>query len=334
MGVKLGEIIHKKQIEFEDLKNKKIAIDFSNMAYQFLSSIRQQDGTPLQDSEGNITSVYVGLTLRIPNLLSKQIYPCFIFDGLPPILKIKTQEERAYRKRIAEGKLREAKEAEDIPKMLKYSKQTIRLNKKIIETSKELLKAFGLPVIQSPSESDSQIAHMCEKGDVWAGASSDLDLLLQGCPKTITNLTVTQKRKLSSGAYIKTTPELIELKQVLKDLKISQDQLIVVAILTGTDYNPGGVSRIGPKTALKLVREYKNFDELFEKVEASFNWKQIYAVFKSMPIMKNYQLKFKEPDQDKISDILLKHDFSKERVEKILEKITKRKKDQKGLNEF
>ena len=69
MGVKLSSIINKKQIEFSDLKGKKIAIDFSNMAYQFLSSIRAQDGTPLMDSKGKVTSVYVGIFSRISNSL-------------------------------------------------------------------------------------------------------------------------------------------------------------------------------------------------------------------------------------------------------------------------
>ena len=37
-----------------------------------------------------------------------------------------------------------------------------------------------------------------------------------------------------------------------------------------------------------------------------------------MPIMKNYQLKFKEPDIEKIKKILVEqHDFSEERVSKI-----------------
>ena len=77
MGVKLSGIINKKAIDFSDLKGKKIAVDFSNMAYQFLSSIRSQEGAPLMDSHGNITSVYVGIFSRISNLMSQGIKPCF-----------------------------------------------------------------------------------------------------------------------------------------------------------------------------------------------------------------------------------------------------------------
>ncbi|MBU2634349.1 MAG: flap endonuclease-1 [Nanoarchaeota archaeon] len=334
MGVKLSEIIIKKPIEFSDLKNKKIAIDFSNMAYQFLSSIRSPDGTPLMDSKGNVTSVYVGIFSRVSNLMSQGIKPCFVFDGKPPLLKTHTKEEREYRKRVAEEKLKQAKEEKDLKSIERYAKQTSRLTSDIVNGSKELLKSLGLPVIQAPSEADAQGAYLVEKGDVWGFASSDIDCLLHNCPKLITNLTLSQRRKLPSGAFLKTTPEMIELKDVLNNLNITQDQLIVIAILCGTDYNKG-IHRVGPKTALKLVKQYQNFDDLFKEVKADFNWKKIYAIFKSMPIMKNYQLNYTDIDEDKIKEILIeKHEFSKERVEKTLQKLTKKDKSQSSLSKW
>ncbi len=334
MGVKLTGIINKKQIEFSDLKGKKIAIDFSNMAYQFLSSIRAKDGTPLMDSKGNVTSVYVGIFSRISNLLSQEIFPCFVFDGKPPALKIHVQEQREHRKRIAEEKFLEAKEEKDIETMGKYARQTARLSKDITEDSKELLKALGLPVIGAPSEADAQISYICKKKDVWAAATSDVDPLLYGCPRIITNLTLSQRRKLPSGKIIRITPELIELNEVLKSLKINQDQLIIISIICGTDYDPG-VKGIGPKKALKLVHSIKEFDKLFKEVKSDFNWKQIYAIFKSMPVMENYQLNWMQPDEEKIKKILVdRHDFSEERVEKTLKQIIKKPSAQKGLDSW
>ena len=286
------------------------------------------------DSKGNITSVYVGIFSRISNLISQGILPCFVFDGKPPLLKIHTQEEREYRKRIAEKKLQQAKEEEDIEAMEKYAKQTSRLSSDIVNESKELLKALGLPVIQAPSEADAQGAYITEKGDVYGFASSDIDCLLHKCPRLITNLTLSQRKKLPSGASVKITPELIELKTLLKNLDINQDKLIIIAILCGTDYSKG-IPRIGPKTALKLVKQYKDFDKLFSEVKADFNWKQIYAIFKSMPIMKNYQLKYTDINEDKIKEILIeRHDFNKERVEKTLQKLNKKDKSQSSLSKW
>lgn len=335
MGIKLSEIIPKKEISFNDLKGKKIAVDFSNAVYQFLSSIRQRDGTPLMDKKGRVTSHLQGIFSRFSNLINKGIKLAIVFDGKPPLLKIKTQEEREHRKQLAEKKLQQAMKEEDVESILKYSKQTTRLTRQILDESKELIKAMGLPVIQAPSEAEAQAAFMCEKKDVYAVATSDFDTLLYGCPRMLTNLTVSQRKKLPSGATVKISPTLIELKEALDNLGINVDQLLALSILVGTDYN-SGVHRIGAKTALKLVKQHKNFDTLFKEVKADFNWKEIYAVFKSMPIMKNYKLKWENPDEDKIKKILIdEHDFSKERVDKTLSLILKKSpKGQKGLSDF
>ena len=134
-------------------------------------------------------------------------------------------------------------------------------------------------------------------------ASSDVDCLLYGAPKLVTNLTLSQRRKLPSGATVKITPEVIELQDVLNHLGIDRDKLIAIAMLVGTDYNKG-IRGIGPKTALKLVKQENNFDKLFKEVKAEFNWKKIYAIFKSMPVMKEYQLKWNNVDEDKIRELL------------------------------
>ena len=125
MGVNLASIIPKTEVTFGDLKNKKIAVDFSNMAYQFLASIRQPDGTPLQDSQGKTTSHLQGIIARVTNLMEKQIQLAFVFDGKPPLLKVKELEERKYRKEQAKEKMQEALQEEDLERAYKYSKQSI-----------------------------------------------------------------------------------------------------------------------------------------------------------------------------------------------------------------
>ena len=332
MGLKIWDLLPKKELEIEELEGKILAIDASPVLYQFLVSIRQKDGTPLIDSKNMVTSHLMGLSNRIPNLISRGLKLFFCFDGKSPTLKINTQEDREYRKQIAEKKFEEAREKEDIKEMYKYSKQTVRLSKKIIEESKELIKAFGLPVIQCPGEAEAQCSFIVEKGDAWAVISQDADALLYSTPRLIRNLTVSQKRRLSSGAYITIRPELIELKKDLDILGINHDQLMALSILTGSDYNQE-VPKVGPKTALKLVKQYNNFDELFKEVKADFNWKQVYATFKNMPIIKNYKLKWNSPDAEKIKEILVeRHDFNEERVNKNLDRIINIKKAKSNEN--
>ena len=337
MGVKLPGILPVTTISWDDLKGKKIGVDSSNVLYQFLSSIRQRDGTPLMDSNGNVTSHLSGIFNRSINLMEKGVKLAYIFDGKPPELKYGTQQKRRERKEKAQESYLKAKDDEDIDSMYKYSKQTTFLDNNMVKESKELIQAMGMPVIQSPSESDAQGAFMVERNDLYAFASSDADCLLHGCPRTIPNLTLSQTRKLPGGKFVYIQPHMIELKDVLDHLKVNQDQLIVMGILTGTDYNPKGIVGIGPKKALNLVIQFKKFDALFSELNPDFDWKKIYAIFKSMPVMKNYQLKWTKPDVEKIKKILVeKHEFSEERVDNQLKKLNQeiKKKEQKGLGEF
>src|SRR3989338_6850970 len=84
-------------------------------------------------------------------------------------------------------------------------------------------------------------------------------------------------------------------RKLRTDLDISQDQLIALALLVGTDYNSAGIKGIGPKKALQLVKEHANdFDALFSAVSWSqhydVSWKEIFRQFKEMPVTSVYPL--------------------------------------------
>lgn len=343
MGVQISDIIPRKEIELSDLKGKTISVDAFNTLYQFLTTIRQQDGTPLMDLQGNITSHLSGLLYRNINLLAEGIKLIYVFDGVPPELKLKEIEERKKAKEVAREKYEEAKEKEDEKEMKKYAGRDVKLTKEIIEESKELLYALGIAVVQSESEGEAEAAQIARKKLSWASASQDYDSLLFGTPRLIRNLTLSRKRKTSSGAFVETSIELIELEEVLKKLDITQDQLLCLAILVGTDYNPKGVRGIGQKRALEIVQKYKTPEEIFNFVESSekyfidFTWKPIFDEFKEFKSITTEKTIEPKIDKDKIIDILVnKHDFAKERIDSALEKlkVLEETKKQKGLNEF
>ena len=87
MGLKFKDIVSSHEIKLNDLKDKVVALDAPNTIYQFLSSIRQSDGTPLMDHEGNITSHLSGILYRTSSLVDKEIKPIYIFDGKAHLLK-------------------------------------------------------------------------------------------------------------------------------------------------------------------------------------------------------------------------------------------------------
>lgn len=345
MGLNIREIIPRKEIELSDLKGKTLCVDAFNILYQFLSTIRQYDGTPLMDSKKRVTSHLSGLFYRNISLLNEGLKLVYVFDGKSPELKGKTHNIRSETRDAAKEKYEEAKTEEDIEAMKRYSSQLIRLNDEMILEGKELLDAMGIPVIQAPGEGEEQAAYLTRtREDIYASASQDYDSLLFGARRLIRNLTLAKKRKTISG-YVEVKPELIELDKVLNRLEINLDQLICLGILVGTDYNPKGVPGIGQKKALQLVQRFKQpvmiFKEVEERIyslpeEERFDWKELFSLFKNYNV-ENSDFSFKQPNYEKIKKILVEeHDFSEERIEKQLEKLKNinEKNKQKGLSKW
>ena len=336
MGLQIGEIIQKKQIDFSDLKGKIIVVDAFNAIYQFLTTIRQPDGTPLKDNKGNITSHLSGLFYRNMNLILEGIRLVYVFDGEAPELKIKTWEKRKAIKEQYKEKYKQAKSEEDIESMGKYSRSDTSLDKQKIKESKELLDAMGIAIVQAPGEGEAQASFLAQQKDIFAVSSQDYDCLMFKAPKLIQNLSLARKRKTISG-YKEIFPQLIELREVLKGLEINQEQLICLGILCGTDYNPGGVKGLGPKKSLKFIGEFKTKEKIFQKLEEEgkldFDWKAVYNEIENPNIDKKTKIDFPKINREKIKSILMGHDFSEQRIDNQLEKLEdiKKKAAQKTL---
>ena len=340
MGINISKIIPKKEINLSDLKNKTIAIDAYVALYQFLTTIRQPDGTPLKDSSGNITSHISGLFYRNINLLQEGIKPVYVFDGKPPELKQQEIKKRQEAKEMAEQKYKEARIRDDISEMKKYSSRTVKITTEMLEQSKELLQALGIPFVQAPSEGEAEAATLARQNKVYAAASQDYDALLYATPYLIRNLTSARRKKLPSGLYLDIKPELITFQQVLNELGIDKDQLICLAILVGTDYNPGGVKGIGQKRALEIVQQNKYPVEIFKAVQKKydfiFDWQEVFKQFSSYQSNQIEEIKFQKPNPEKIKSFLKKYDFSENRIDSSLQKLQQieEKKKQKGLSDF
>lgn len=343
MGTNLRDLVVKKEVSIDDLAGKILVVDTFNILYQFLSSIRQRDGSLLLDSKGNVTSHLTGLFNRSTKLLSQGIKLVFVFDGIPPELKTQERERRKSIKVEAKKRYEQAKADEDFEGMRKYGSRTSKLTKDMIEEAKQLVAALGCPVIQAPSEGEAQAAHIVNKGEAFAVASQDYDSLLYGSKLVLKNLTISGKKKKKGRlSYETIKPEILNLEDNLKHLEINRDQLIVLAMLIGTDFNVGGIKGIGPKKGYKLVKEHgTDFESLFKQVEwdnyFDVAWKDVFNLIKNMPIDEEYVLKWTEIDKDAIIKLLVeKHDFSKERVEMKIQKLLKEqlKRKQTGLGEW
>ncbi len=324
MGVQIGEIVPRREIGLDGLYGRKISIDAFNAIYQFLSTIRQRDGTPLMDSKGRVTSHLSGFFYRTINLLEAGVKPVYVFDGKPPEFKAKELERRRESRNEAEEKWHEALERGDIETARKYAMRATKVNEALIEDTRRLLTLMGIPTVQAPSEGEAQAAYMAMKGSTWASGSQDYDSLLFGAPKLIRNLTLTGRRKLpGKNVYVSVSPELIVLEEVLKSLGIDREKLIELAILVGTDYNPGGIKGIGPKKALTIVKHSSDPLAKYQK-GSDVDLYRIKEFFLHPPVTDDYELRWEEPDDEGIFRFLCdEHDFSEERVKNGIERLKK-----------
>ncbi len=334
MGIKINELVNevKRTITFENLFNKRVAIDAFNTIYQFLAIIRQRDGTLLMDDEGNVTSHLSGLFYRTINFLEHNIRPIFVFDGTPSELKLDTIEERRKIKEEYKEKMIKAREAEDFREAKRYAQLTSKLDENMIEESKKLINYFGIPTIDASSEGEAQSAYIVQLGDAWACASQDYDTLLFGGERLIRNFAVSRTVKVRDTS--KTLDiEYISLEKFLENLKITREQLVEMGILIGTDFFPG-VKGIGQHTALDLIKEYGSLENILSsniKVrgkEINIDLEvidQIKQIFLNPNIKKEYpKLVWKKIDYEKIQELLIEqHNFSTQRVDNALERLRK-----------
>ena len=321
MGVALRDIIaeYKVPVTWEALPGI-AAIDANNALYQFLTIIRQPDGTPLMDRQGRVTSHLSGILFRMASFMEKGIKPVFVFDGKPAALKQATVDQRRKIRTEAGEKWKEAVERGDDEEAYKQARTATRVDDTIIATSKELLRLMGIPVVQAPGEGEAQASYMVAKGDARYVVSQDYDTLLFGAPMLVRNLTVSGKRKVR-GRQITVNPERIVLADALSGLRLTREQLIEIGILVGTDFNPG-IDGVGAKTGLKIVQKREFMAKLKEK-QPDFDPAPVIDMFLHPPVTNEYTLAAGHPDPEGIRKMLCDgYDFSVERIDKAMEGFT------------
>ena len=327
MGLNLKDLVVREKTTLEAFSNKIIAIDAYNAIYQFLASIRGPDGLQLTDGEGRITSHLSGLLYRNVNFLSLGIQPVYVFDGKPPSLKTAEIERRKqikkdatvkYEKAISEGNLQDAR---------KYAQQTTSMKDGMVKESKEFLTFFGIPYIEAPSEGEATAAHLTNTGQAYASASQDYDSILCGAKKLVRNFTSSGRRKIPNrNTYIDVLPEIIETQKTLDSIKMTREELIDVGILIGTDFNPDGFERVGPKTAIKMIKQHKRLEDIPQIQEQleQIPFDQIRKIFLEPEVAKIDKIEFGETDYEGIVKYLSEErDFSKDRVETSMNRLKK-----------
>jgi len=327
MGLDLKSLLVRDKTKLESFTNKIVAIDAYNAIYQFLAIIRGPEGLHLTDTQGRVTSHITGLLYRNINFLSLGIKPVYVFDGKPPSLKSAEIEHRKqikkdatvkYERAVSEGKMEDAR---------KFAQQTTSMKDGMVEDSKHLLDLFGIPYIQAPSEGEATAALLTTTGHADVAASQDFDSILFGARKLVRNFTNSGRRKLPNrNTYIEIEPEIIDYKKNLEALGITREQLIDVGILIGTDFNPDGFERIGPKTAIKMIKEHGKLEDVTQIQEQleMIDYNAIRKIFLEPEVARVDKIEFGEVRYDDIINYLSnERSFSRDRVNSSLNRLKK-----------
>lgn len=251
-----------KEMPLSNLHGRKIAIDASMSIYQFLIAVRHGNAsntsTMLTNADGEPTSHIQGMLSRATRLLMEGVKPVYVFDGKPPNIKSGELLKRREKREKAEKALATAKEEGDIEEQDKQSKRLVRAGTKENNDCKRLLELMGIPIVNAPCEAEAQAAALCRSGEVWGVGTEDMDALTFASPILL--------RKMNFANASKSVIQQMTYSKALEGLGLTHDQFVDLCILLGCDYcDP--IKNVGPKTALKLIREYGCIEKILENID-------------------------------------------------------------------
>ncbi|KAM0718458.1 hypothetical protein Q7P37_005528 [Cladosporium fusiforme] len=176
----------------------------------------------IQSGKGGSNPALRTFYYRLLRLLTLNIHPLFVFDGLnKPLFK--------RNKKVGGPGVRVA----SVPEFL----------------AKQLLKQFGFPWHIAPGEAEAECALLQREDIVDAVLSEDVDTLMFGSGVTLRNWT-------SEGTSAKTPTHVnvYRSEETLAKSGMNGEGMVLVALMSGGDYIPEGIPGCGPKLACDAAR--------------------------------------------------------------------------------
>jgi len=326
MGCNLRDLAKAEDTNMSSMAGKRVGIDSFLLAFQFLTTIRDRsptgDGGPLKADNGKVVAHLMGFLARASTLLAKGVRPIFIFDGEHPELKSEEIASRRSRREQAEIEWKEALDAGDFVKAQKMAQRCVRYTPEMVEESMEMLHLMGIPAFRAKAEGEAQAAVMAAKGQIDIVATQDWDALLYGAPVLVRNLTSDGSKRM--GRIIRA--QKIVLDELLVENGLTREQLVDLAIMIGTDFHPG-IRGIGPKTGLKLIKEFGTIEAVCEAKDKEIPGRlnEIRQVFLNHPVAEipENELQQGSVDVEGLHKFLVEdRQFSEKRFENAIEQLS------------
>jgi Holliday junction resolvase YEN1 len=153
-------------------------------------------------------------------LLSLNITPLFVFDG------------------------------PNRPTFKRNQKTNTQVIPGIVRLVKMLLKPFGCPFHIAPGEAEAECAVLNKARIVDAVLSEDVDTLMFGAHTVMRNWSAEGTRATKSPTHV----TIYDSETIEAEAGLTREGMVLVALMRGGDYLPGGVPGCGIKTALEAAR--------------------------------------------------------------------------------
>ncbi len=326
----------KKPLDVTILQGKVLAVDAPNIIFSLLNfSFKEKNPSNLlfRDRTQRVISHLYGLLYRVDFYYSKKIYPIFCFDGRDSDLKRVITKDLMRDFRYTKERYEQAMQDNNLDKAKEIALGREFMWPNVIEESKELLSSLGVPYVSSPASAEAQCAYLVKEKIAHYSNSQDFDSLLFGCPRLVQNFSKTSKRKVQGKwIFTKVTPVEISLEETLSVLGIDIFQLVDLGILIGTDYFPG-ITNIGPKRALELIKKHKNINTIIRSEKATYNFSiltqsvldEVRKIFLFPEVSEiDGEISWNAPNKSKTLELMCEnHTLNKERVLNNFEKVAK-----------
>ncbi|XP_049547513.1 flap endonuclease GEN [Anopheles darlingi] len=251
MGVKdLWNLLtpHMERKPLFELSNKVVAIDLSGWVCESL----------------NVVDYFVhprfylrNLFFRTCYLLQTGITPVFVLEGAAPPLKygvIVKRNQLQFRgvrpKKVANCDKAGATAAAVEKASSKPTEQKRNRFHHVLKQCEELLSAMGLVCVQAPGEAEALCAYLNRDALIDGVISQDSDCFAYGAVRVFRNFCASQ-----NGGSV----DVYDLERANSaGLRLGQEKIVAMALLSGCDYCPAGVAGVGREMVTRLLNCYDN----------------------------------------------------------------------------